>query len=167
MKMEEIKRIEVSVIESKEGSVYDISQGSSFNIKNECVYTPDFNNVIIDIVPYDIMVPMKLKLKYGECTISVRTNQSNGRLSCQLFMEDKDSRFLISNKKSVKITDEDGYITFVGREEDDSVQVEYMDEILCYTEKSISFKEMLDNDIMVEESYNVYGIDMQINRVCS
>lgn len=167
MKMEEIKRIEISVIESKEGSVYDISKGSSFNVKNECVYTPDFNNVTIDIVPYDIMVPMKLKLKYGECTISIRTNQSNGRLSCCIFMKDKDSRILISDKKSVKITDKDSYITFAGSEEQGMIYVEYMDEMFCYTEEIISFKGMLDNDITVEESYNVYGIDMQINRVCS
>lgn len=168
MKTEEIKRIEISVYESKEGSVYDINKGSSFNIKNECVCEPEFNNVIIDIAPYDIMVPMKLKLKYGESFISIKTIQSNGELSCSVLMEDSDSRFLISSKKSVKITDkEDSYITFTGSEEEWMVSVEYMDEMLCYIEKNISFKEMLDNDITIEESSNVCELDIRINRVCS
>lgn len=168
MKMEEIKRVEIFVSESKEGSVYNINKGSSFNIKNECVYEPDFNNVTIDIIPYDIMVPIKLKLKYGESIISIKTNQSNGKISCKVLMETGYLRFLISNKKPVKITDkEDSYITFVGSEEEDVVFVEYMDEMLCYTEKNISFKEMLDNDIIIEESFNVYGLDIKINRVCS
>lgn len=168
MKMEEIKRAEISVSESKEGSVYDINKGSSFNIKNECVYEPDFNNVTIDIIPYDIMVPIKLKLKYGESIISIKTNQFKGKVLCQIFMKNNDSRFLISNKKPVKITDkEDSYITFVGSEEEGVIFVEYMDEMLCYTEKNISFKEMLDNDIIIEESFNVYGLDIKINRICS
>lgn len=168
MKMEEIKRIEISVSESKECSIYDINKGSSFNIKNECVYEPDFNNVTIDVIPYDIMVPIKLKLKYGKSIISINTNQSNGKISCKVLMETGDLRFLISNKKPVKITDkEDSDIIFVGSEEEGVVFVEYMDEMLCYTEKNVSFKEILDNDITIEESFNVYGLDIKINRVCS
>lgn len=167
MKMEEIKRIEISVLESKEGSVYNINKDSSFNVKKECVYEPDFNNVTINIIPYDIMVPIKLKLKYGESLISIKTIQSNGKLSCSVLMENNNSRFLISNKKIVKITDKDSYITFVGSEEEGMVSVEYMDEILCYTEKDISFKEMLNNDITIEESFNIYGLDIKINRICS
>lgn len=168
MKMEEIKIVEISVSESKECSIYDINKGSSFNIKNECVYEPDFNNVIINIVPYDIMVPIKLKLKYGESIISIKTNQSNGKISCKILMETSGLRFLISNKEQIKITDkEDSDITFVGSEEEGVVFVEYMDEMLCYTEKNVSFKEMLDNDIIIEESSNVYGLDIKINRVCS
>lgn len=168
MKMEEIKRVEISVSESKECSIYDINKGSSFNIKNECVYEPDFNNVTIDIIPYDIMIPIKLKLKYGKSIISIKTNQSNGKISCKILMETSGLRFLISNKEQIKITDkEDSYITFVGSEEEGVIFVEYMDEMLCYTEKNVSFKEMLDNDIIIEESFNVYGLDIKINRVCS
>lgn len=168
MKMEKIKIVEISVSESKECSIYDINKGSSFNIKNECVYEPDFNNVTINVIPYDIMVPVKLKLKYGKSIISVKTSQSNGKISCKVLMETNGLRFLISNKEPVKITDkEDSDITFVGSEEEGVVFVEYMDEMLCYTEKNVSFKEMLDNDITIEESSNVYGLDIKINRVCS
>lgn len=168
MKMEEIKIVEISVSESKECSIYDINKGSSFNIKNECVYEPDSNNVTINVIPYDIMVPIKLKLKYGKSIISIKTSQSNENISCKVLMETGDLRFLISNKKPVKITDkEDSDIIFVGSEEEGVVFVEYMDEILCYTEKNVSFKEMLDNDITIEESSNVYGLDIKINRVCS
>lgn len=168
MKMEEIKVVEISVSESKECSIYDINKGSSFNIKNECIYEPDFNNITINVIPYDIMVPIKLKLKYGKSIISIKTSQSNGKISCKVLMETNGLRFLVSNKEPVKITDkEDSDITFVGSEEEGVVFVEYMDEMLCYTEKNVSFKEMLDNDITIEESSNVYGLDIKINRVCS